>query len=140
MVNVFTTIGVVAALILTMEKTGEAIDGEDVHASEWIDCSEFPCNTIHVTLSWFSLIGCAHAVMYTTCAIVWLSLTPAEATRDFFYWTPSIMQRPSQSMMLGVTCWSFDALWLTAIKHGSNLMIWLSFPAVFLLLHAPGVC
>lgn len=108
---------------------------QDDDASHWIDCSEVPCNTIHVTLSWFSLIGCAHAVMYTTCAIVWLSVTPQEATRDFLYWTPSIMQRPSQSMMLGVVCWSFDALWLTIIKHGSSLMIWLAVPAFGLLFH-----
>lgn len=73
--------------------------------------------------------------MYTTCAIVWLSVTPQEATRDFLYWTPSIMQRPSQSMMLGVVCWSFDALWLTIIKHGSSLMIWLAVPAFGLLFH-----
>lgn len=47
MSQVFTTIGVVAALILTMEKTNEVIQDDD--ASHWIDCSEVPCNTIHVT-------------------------------------------------------------------------------------------
>ena len=118
-VTSFTTIGVVAALILTMEKTGKTVEQD---ASKWIDCSRVPCNEIHVTLSWLSLIGCAHAVMYTTCVLVWMAVVPEAATRDFFQTFPNVMVRATQSMMMGSICWAFDALWLTIIKHGSLLM------------------
>ncbi|CAE7384500.1 unnamed protein product [Symbiodinium sp. CCMP2592] len=118
-VTSFTTIGVVAALLLTMEKTGESV-GQD--ASKWIDCSRVPCNEIHVALSWLSLIGCAHAVLFTTCVLVWMAVLPEAATRDFFYSFPSVMVRATQSMMMVSTCWALDALWLAIIKHGPKLM------------------
>ncbi|CAE7865235.1 unnamed protein product [Symbiodinium microadriaticum] len=131
-VTSFTTIGVVAALILTMEKTGKTVEQD---ASKWIDCSRVPCNEIHVTLSWLSLIGCAHAVMYTTCVLVWMAVVPEAATRDFFQTFPNVMVRATQSMMMGSICWAFDALWLTIIKHGSLLMLFLAVPGFVLFFH-----
>ncbi|CAE7038556.1 unnamed protein product [Symbiodinium sp. CCMP2456] len=132
--DALTTIGVVAALLLTMEKTTEVID-QEMDASEYIDCGKIPCNIIHLTLSWLSLVGCAHAVMYTTCAVVWMSLIPTKATKDFFFFFPNILVHPTRSMMMGVLCWSLDALWLAIINHGWSLMIWLSLPAFLLLFH-----
>lgn len=125
LITAFTTIGVVAALLLTMDKTGESIK-EEADASEWIDCGQVPCNEIHVVLSWLALIGCAYAVLYTTCTMVWLAVVRTEATRDFFNCFPNVLMHPAQSMMLGSTCWAFDAMWLNTIRHGSSLMLWLA--------------
>mmetsp|Transcript_55105 Transcript_55105/g.129353 ORF Transcript_55105/g.129353 Transcript_55105/m.129353 type:complete len:187 (-) Transcript_55105:201-761(-) len=136
--NIFTTIGVVAALLLTMDQTGESIDDD---ASDWIDCGEVPCNDVHVVLAWLSLSACAHAVMYTTCAMVWLSVVPVSATRDFFHRLPNIMLLPGLSMILGCTCWALDALWLTTIRHGANLKwLWLAIPAMVVFLHVISTC
>ena len=129
-----TTIGVVAALVLGLERTTKVID-QEMDASEHIDCDKIPCNTIHVTLSWLSLVGCVHAMMFSTCSVVWMSFVPLKATKDFLFFFPNILVRPTQSMMMGVLCWSFDALWLSIINHGWTQMVCLSIPAFLLLCH-----
>lgn len=43
--------------------------------------------------------------------------------------------RPTQSMMMGILWWSFDALWLSIINHGWTQMVCPSIPTFLLLFH-----
>ena len=43
--------------------------------------------------------------------------------------------RPTQSMMMDILWWSFDALWLSIINHGWTQMVCLSIPTFLLLFH-----
>eukprot|EP00929_Paragymnodinium_shiwhaense_P029694 TRINITY_DN16968_c0_g1_i3.p2 TRINITY_DN16968_c0_g1~~TRINITY_DN16968_c0_g1_i3.p2 ORF type:complete len:158 (-),score=16.28 TRINITY_DN16968_c0_g1_i3:196-669(-) len=102
---------------------------------DWLDCSEVPCNRIHVWLSSGSFLFCAHAVLCSTLVVCWLSLTPVSATRDFYYTFPNAMRRPAQSMATGTICWAADNIWLAMVQHGTKDMQWVLIPMVFLFAH-----
>eukprot|EP00929_Paragymnodinium_shiwhaense_P114859 TRINITY_DN83391_c0_g1_i1.p1 TRINITY_DN83391_c0_g1~~TRINITY_DN83391_c0_g1_i1.p1 ORF type:complete len:199 (+),score=12.51 TRINITY_DN83391_c0_g1_i1:110-706(+) len=134
-VTTLTTIGVVAALVLSMERFSEKVEEDMDFPGDWLDCSEIPCNDIHVWVSSLSFMFCAHAVVFSTLVVCWLSMTPVKATRDFYQTFPNAMLRPSQSMMMGITCWAADSMWLAIIQHGTDIMRWVMILAFLLLGH-----
>eukprot|EP00929_Paragymnodinium_shiwhaense_P029693 TRINITY_DN16968_c0_g1_i2.p1 TRINITY_DN16968_c0_g1~~TRINITY_DN16968_c0_g1_i2.p1 ORF type:complete len:187 (-),score=21.45 TRINITY_DN16968_c0_g1_i2:266-775(-) len=134
-VTTFTTIGVVAALVLSMARFSEQVTQDMGFPDDWLDCSEVPCNRIHVCLSGGSFLLCAHAVLCSTLVVGWLSLTPVSATRDLYYTFPNVMRRPAQSMAIGTSCWAADNMWLVMVQHGTKDMQWVLIPMVFLFAH-----
>ncbi|CAJ1373895.1 unnamed protein product [Effrenium voratum] len=131
--NCCATMGVVAALLLTMEKTSVNVDKLDLE-HDWLDCSVdgFPCQNVHIALSWLSLACCAHAVLCTTCVYVWLCMIPKQATRDFFFTFPLFMHTPSMTMMGGTFFWAADFFFLMVVRNGTGALLWLGLPALAL--------
>eukprot|EP00415_Alexandrium_ostenfeldii_P004523 UN4523 len=128
--NAFTMVGVVAALVLSMEKLSEKIDEDMGAKDDWVDCSTFPCAEVHVVLSFMSFLFCIIAVVSSTNSYVWLSFTPMEATATFLESFPMAMVAATMCMCTGLFCWGLDQLWLAALRHGTNLMIWCAAMAV----------
>ncbi|CAK0841251.1 unnamed protein product [Prorocentrum cordatum] len=135
MISAFATVGVVAALVLTMDKMSEKVDEEMDFDGDWLDCDRIACSEIHVVLSCVSFMCCVHAVAFTTCVVLWLSLTPPKATKDFFYTFPLSMVRPAEAMMVGMAAWALDQMFLAFVRHGTHVMMWLAIPAAGLTGH-----
>eukprot|EP00933_Yihiella_yeosuensis_P080654 TRINITY_DN94117_c0_g1_i1.p1 TRINITY_DN94117_c0_g1~~TRINITY_DN94117_c0_g1_i1.p1 ORF type:complete len:204 (+),score=11.97 TRINITY_DN94117_c0_g1_i1:71-682(+) len=119
--SMWTTVGVVSALILTMLKFGDV--AEQKNSDPWLDCKKVSCNDIHVVFVSIALIASTYTLVSSTVAFLFMSVTPSERTADFFESFPHAWSSSCWMMVCGVIFWVCDTIWLAMLTHGCKHLL-----------------
>eukprot|EP00927_Polykrikos_kofoidii_P041057 TRINITY_DN3498_c0_g1_i3.p1 TRINITY_DN3498_c0_g1~~TRINITY_DN3498_c0_g1_i3.p1 ORF type:complete len:189 (+),score=12.97 TRINITY_DN3498_c0_g1_i3:54-620(+) len=133
--DVWSTLGVVGALLLTMS-TFSKTAGCDVDG-DWFDCTSdgHVINVVHVILSWTSTAGCCLSVCFSTLLYVFVGLVSGDRVEGFLRKFHRVIDMPIYAVIVGFAFYVLDLLWTAHFTHGFYVVLPLSCISVLLVIY-----
>ncbi|CAE7208677.1 unnamed protein product, partial [Symbiodinium sp. CCMP2456] len=109
----WSTIGVVAALILTMSNFTENVECDDYTVSLFRSASV--CNSLHPILSFVAMLSCTVSAIMSTILYMMIGFVPDEYIREWAQGISWILEAPTFSFIAGIVAWALDILFQGAL-------------------------
>lgn len=112
----WSTIGVIAALIVTMCNYTDIVECDDYTVSLFRSASV--CNCLHPILSFVAMLSCTVSAIMSTILYMMIGFVPDEHIREWAQGISWIVEAPTFSFIAGAVAWAVDILLQGIVKHG----------------------